>query len=299
MKIITPENWKDYELIDTGCYQKLERYGQNILIRPEPQAVWDKLLPEREWEKLYHAKFIHEKTEPSLKNSVTEKGKWICKKNTAEQWFIEYSYQSMQLRFRLGLTSFRHIGIFPEQAANWEYIYDTIKASGMEKPRVLNLFAYTGGASIAARAANADVVHVDSVKQVVYWAKENMTHSGLNNIRWVTEDAMKFVKREVSRRNKYHGIILDPPAYGRGPKGEKWLMEEHINEMMKLCFQLLESHNSFLIINLYSMGFSAMIPDNLITSIFGKTKEREFGEIYIPDKGGRSLPLGVFLRFRW
>jgi 23S rRNA (cytosine1962-C5)-methyltransferase len=298
MKIISPLNWKDYELIDTGGYQKLERFGKNILIRPEPQAIWDKSLPETEWEKLHHAKFITDKTSSEIKSGNIEKGKWILKKNTPEQWFINYSYKEMKIKMRLGLTAFRHIGIFPEQAENWDYIYDTIIKSGIKEPKVLNLFAYTGGASLAAKAAGADVVHVDSVKQVIYWARENMEASGLSDIRWVTEDAMKFVKREMNRGNKYHAIILDPPAYGRGPNGEKWLLEEHINEMIKLCFHLLDDKNCFFILNLYSMGFSAMIPNNLITSIFGKLNEKEYGELYIPGRNGNNLPLGVFLRFR-
>lgn len=298
MKLITPLHWKEYELIDSGGFQKLERFGKNILQRPEPQAIWDKSLPEFEWEKLQHAKFVIDKTTNNQQSGNIDKGKWLLKKNTPEQWMIDYSYKAMNIKFRLGLTAFRHIGIFPEQADNWDYIYDSILELGIKEPKVLNLFAYTGGASLAAKAAGADVVHVDSVKQVIYWAKENMLNSNLSNIRWVTEDAMKFVRREVNRGNKYNAIILDPPAYGRGPNGEKWLLEEHINEMIKLCHQLLEENNSFFILNLYSMGFSAMIPDNLISSIFGKLNEKEFGEIYFSDKQGNKLPLGVFLRFR-
>ncbi len=298
MKLISPTNWKEYELIDSGGYQKLERFGNNILIRPEPQAIWDKSLSEIEWEKIHHAKFITDKTNPENKSGNIEKGKWLIKKGTQEQWMINYTYKTMQIKFRLGLTAFRHIGIFPEQAVNWDYIYDTILSSETKTPKVLNLFAYTGGASLAAKAAGADIVHVDSVKQVIYWARENMDSSSLANIRWVIEDALKFVKREVNRRNKYNAIILDPPAYGRGPNGEKWLLEENINEMIKLCFQLLEEKNSFFILNLYSMGFSAMIPDNLISSVFGKLSEKEYGELYIPDSNGNNLPLGVFLRFR-
>jgi len=293
-----PKHWKEYELIDSGGFQKLERFGKNILIRPEPQAIWDKSLPDSEWEKMYHAKFIIDKTTTVNKLGSIEKGKWHLKKSTPEQWFIDYSYRAMHIKLRLGLTAFRHIGIFPEQAENWDFIYDTILESGIKEPKVLNLFAYTGGASLAAKAAGADVIHVDSVKQVVYWAKENMTASGFEDVHWVTEDAMKFVRREVNRKNKYNAIFLDPPAYGRGPKGEKWLLEEHINEMIKLCFQLLENNNSFFILNLYSMGFSAMIPDNIVTSVFGKLIEKEYGELYIPDRNGNNLPLGVFLRFR-
>jgi 23S rRNA (cytosine1962-C5)-methyltransferase len=162
---------------------------------------------------------------------------------------------------------------------------------------VLNLFAYTGAASLAARQAGADVTHVDAVRQVISWSRENMEASGLDNIRWVVEDAMKFVRREARRGNTYHGIILDPPAYGRGPDGEKWLLEEHLNELLKLCAELLEKEHYFLIINLYSLGFSALIVENLMLSHFGKRPNTEYGELYLPDSFGKRLPLGVFYRF--
>jgi 23S rRNA (cytosine1962-C5)-methyltransferase len=162
---------------------------------------------------------------------------------------------------------------------------------------VLNLFAYTGGASLAAKRAGADVVHVDSVKQVVSWARENMEASGLDNIRWIVDDALKFVKREVKRGNKYQGLILDPPAYGRGPDGEKWLLEENINELLKLCSQLLDKEQHFFILNLYSLGFSALIVDNLIEGNFGRMQHPEYGELYLADQFNKRLPLGVFYRF--
>jgi 23S rRNA (cytosine1962-C5)-methyltransferase len=162
----------------------------------------------------------------------------------------------------------------------------------------LNLFAYTGGASLAAKAAGADVVHVDSVKQVINWSSENQEASNLTGIRWVIEDALKYVRREVKRGKTYHGIILDPPAYGRGPEGEKWILEENINELMKLCSQLLESKNAFFVLNLYSMGFSSLIADNLIKTHFADVKNTELGELYLQDKSGKRLPLGVFLRFK-
>ena len=203
----------------------------------------------------------------------------------------------MNLRFRLGLTSFKHVGVFPEQAENWNFIYDTIKSIGANEPRVLNLFAYTGGASVAARSAGADVTHVDSVKQVITWSRENMEASGLDNIRWIVEDALKFCRREVKRGKKYNGIILDPPAYGRGPDGERWILEENIAEIMQLCSDLLLPNDSFLILNLYSMGFSAVIADNLVKDYFPDVNHCEFGELLVPDKSGKSLPLSVFARF--
>jgi 23S rRNA (cytosine1962-C5)-methyltransferase len=164
-------------------------------------------------------------------------------------------------------------------------------------PRVLNLFAYTGGASLAAKAAGADVVHVDSVRQVINWSAENQEASQLNGIRWVVEDAMKYIHREVKRGKTYHGIILDPPAYGRGPDGEKWVLEDGINELVKICSQLLEKESSFMVLNLYSMGFSALIAEGLIKTHFSDILNPEFGELYLPDRSGKKLPLGVFLRF--
>jgi 23S rRNA (cytosine1962-C5)-methyltransferase len=163
---------------------------------------------------------------------------------------------------------------------------------------VLNLFAYTGGASLAAKTTGADVVHVDSVKPVVGWARENMEASGLDNIRWVVEDVMKYVRREVKRGNLYNGIILDPPAYGRGPDGEKWVLEEDINELIQHCTALLSPEKSFLVLNLYSMGFSALVANNLIDSFFSNVAFREYGEFYFPDHSGKKLPLGTFLRIR-
>jgi 23S rRNA (cytosine1962-C5)-methyltransferase len=302
MKLLAPANWTDYELIDSGEFEKLERFGNYILTRPEPQAVWSRSLSTSEWEKLSHAFFRKEKNDP-------EKGKWSLKSSMPEQWYIGYQYKEMKIRMRLGLTGFKHVGIFPEQSENWDFIYDQIKLHQTnnttdqttnvvqtEKPRILNLFAYTGGASLAAIASGADVVHVDSVKPVLSWARENMEASGLNGIRWMLEDALKFVQREVRRGNTYHGIILDPPAYGRGPDGEKWVLEDSINEMMKLCSQLLLPEKSFLILNLYSIGFSALIAENLINSHFGKSGKLEIGELYVPDRYAKKLPLGVFAR---
>jgi len=293
-QLIQTSGWTDYELIDTGGYEKLERFGEFTIFRPEPQACWNKSLSEAEWEKLAHAKFV--KSTDKDKNS--EKGQWVFLKKMKEQWFVNYQYKQMKLRFRLGLTSFKHLGLFPEQADNWNYIFDAVSELNVPQPKVLNLFAYTGGASLAAKAAGADVVHVDSVKQVVNWSHENMEASGLDGIRWLVEDAMKYVKREVRRGNKYHGIILDPPAYGRGPEGEKWVLEEQINELMQHCSELLEPNKAFVVLNLYSMGFSALVANNLVNSFVPGIKQKEFGELYFTDRAGNNLPLGTFLRVK-
>lgn len=295
MQLLRPQHWKDYELIDSGDYEKLERFGKYIIRRPEPQAVWRKSLPEKEWEDAADATFKKEKGKTSQDGN--DKGVWVQKNGMPDQWFINYHYKEMKLRFRLGLTSFKHVGVFPEQSENWDFIYDTVRSLNVSEPKVLNLFAYTGGASIAAKSAGADVTHVDSVKQVITWSRENMDASDLHDIRWIVEDALKFCRREVKRGKKYNGIILDPPAYGRGPDGEKWILEENIAEIMSLCAQLLEESNSFLILNLYSMGFSAVIADNLIKDYFPDVKDRTYGELIVPEKSGKNLPLSIYIRF--
>lgn len=295
MQLLRPQHWKDYELIDSGDYEKLERFGKYIIRRPEPQALWRKSLPEKEWEDAADATFKKEKGKTSQDGN--DKGVWVQKNGMPDQWFINYQYKEMKLRFRLGLTSFKHVGVFPEQSENWDFIYDTVRSLNVSEPKVLNLFAYTGGASIAAKSAGADVTHVDSVKQVITWSRENMDASDLHDIRWIVEDALKFCRREVKRGKKYNGIILDPPAYGRGPDGEKWILEENIAEIMSLCAQLLEESNSFLILNLYSMGFSAVIADNLIKDYFPDVKDRTYGELIVPEKSGKNLPLSIYIRF--
>jgi len=298
MDFLTPDHWNDYELIDTGGLEKLERFGPYTLARPEPQAVWKKAMPETEWEKLAHASYRRQKGTDPAKSESSEKGEWVKFKKIPDQWSIGFQYKSMNLRFRLGLTSFGHIGVFPEQAVNWEFIYDQI--SGLSDKhqnfRVLNLFAYTGGASLAARAAGADVVHVDSSKPTLTWAKEIMEQSKLDGIHWVLEDALKFIRREVRRGNKYNAIILDPPAYGRGPEGEKWLLQNSIDEMMAHCREILETKDSFLIFSLYSMGFSAQIAENLVKTHFKTGVKTETSELYFPDRAQRNLPLGTMLR---
>lgn len=284
---LTPKDFPDYELIDCGNFQKLERFGKYITIRPEPQAVWDMSLPMAKWEKMAHVQFI-----PRSSSA----GDWKKLKAMPDQWQISYTIKSIQqtITFRLGLTSFKHVGVFPEQAVNWEFIAEKCANFGNKNPKFLNLFAYTGGASLAAKAAKADTTHLDSIKQVVSWANENMQLSQLDNIRWVVEDALKFAKREVKRGNKYNGIILDPPAYGHGTNGEKWKLEDNINEMMKNIMQLLDDDNYFMILNAYSLGFSSLILENLIAEKFKKNIET--GELFLSDNFEKKLPLGGFVR---
>ena len=293
-QLLTP-TFPDYELIDSGDFEKLERFGRYVTRRPEPQAIWHKSLDEKEWQRRADASFVRTSSSKS-----DERGEWHLKPQMPDRWQMEYNYKDMHLKMRLALTSFKHVGIFPEQAANWEFIYDNIKRQQQAgaQPKILNLFAYTGGATLAARAAGADVTHVDSVKQVVTWSRENMESSGLEGIRWIVEDALKFVRREVRRGNIYDGIILDPPAYGRGVNGEKWVLEENIGEMLECCAALLHKEHGFLVLNLYSMGLSALLSRTALRQAFGSTGEEQMGELYFADSFDKALPLGTFCRFR-
>ncbi len=287
--LLTPQHWKDYELIDCGDFEKLERFGNIVLIRPEPQAVWSRKLSVKQWEQLHHIKF---------KGRSATSGEWLKKnQHIPDRWHIEYKNQDVAIKLRLALTSFKHLGVFPEQAVNWDYISENIKRFKTPEPKVLNLFAYTGAASLVAQAAGADTTHVDSIKQVVTWASENQELSGLKYIRWVVEDALKFVKRELKRGKKYNGIILDPPAYGHGPNGEKWKLEDNINEMMHDVIRLLNPDEHFLILNTYSLGFSSVIIENLIKSVYPQVQNLETGELYLQATAGSKLPLGVFGKF--
>lgn len=285
MLLLNPEGWKDYELLDCGDFEKLERFGKYVTIRPEPQAVWPRVWSEADWKKKAHVKFIQ-------RSSAA--GDWQKLKEMPDSWKISYPLdEKNSITLKLALTGFKHTGVFPEQAVNWKYIYTHLRNMKTKQPRFLNLFAYTGAASLAARAAGADVYHVDSIKQVVNWANENMQLSSLDNIRWVVEDAVKFAQREVKRGNKYNGIILDPPSFGHGPKGEKWKLEDMIADLMSDIVKLLDEKEHFLILNTYSLGFSSLIVENMLKPV---NPALETGELFIPAQSGVKLPLGVFGR---
>jgi 23S rRNA (cytosine1962-C5)-methyltransferase len=291
---IYPAHFSEYELIDCGNFEKLERFGEYITIRPEPQAVWNKNLTKEDWKNKAHVKFV------PLSSS---NGKWEFLKKMPENWELEYKHQELNIKFNLALTKFKHVGIFPEQSVNWDFIFEKLQLikQQVEKPKVLNLFAYTGGSSLAACAGGAETYHVDSIKQVVSWANRNMESSNLKDIRWVVEDAVKFVKREVKRGKVYQGIILDPPAYGHGTDGEKWKLEDQINEMIADVLSLLDKEHHFFILNTYSLGFSSLIIENLMLDNLKKADlknvQPEFGELYIPSSTNQKLPLGVYCRF--
>jgi len=288
--------WKDYELIDSGAGEKLERFGSYVLARPEPKALWDKSLAEAEWRRLAHTTFT-----PGAgfgKAGKEDSGTWNRLKKMDDQWYIQYkNADGLALDLRLGLTSFKHVGVFPEQAPNWDYIYRQTRALAAKgrTPRVLNLFAYTGAASLAAKAAGADVTHLDSVRQVVTWARGNMEHSGMDGIRWIVEDAMKFAQREARRGNRYDGIILDPPAYGHGPDGEKWKLDECLFGMLRSVGEILAPKDSFMVLNLYSNGYSALLGETVVRQAMS-VGTVESGELALNDRFGKALPLSIVVR---
>ena len=269
--------------------------------------MWGKTLPEKEWSARQDTCF-----EPGAgfgKAGKEDSGTWRNGGRMPGQWEIAYKsaqFEKLAFRLRLGLTSFKHVGVFPEHAPNWEFIFkqtsDIIagrKERGDSTPaKVLNLFAYTGAASLAAKCAGADVTHLDSVRQVVTWARDNMERSGLANIRWVIEDALKFVKREARRGNKYQGIILDPPAYGHGPDGEKWKLDDLLFEMMKGVGEILDRDRAFMLLNLYSNGYSAVLADTIVREALSASVCRsiDYGELVLRDGFGKNLPLSVFSR---
>lgn len=290
-----PSGWKEYELIDSGHFEKLERFGDYTLIRPEPQAIWPSKLSEDDWRKVANAHF-HREQKDNFRFGEDTKGGWKKNGKMPDSWNLQYHHGDLTLNLRLALTSFGHVGIFPEQADNWDYIFETISAWNF-KPKVLNLFAYTGAASVVARMAGADVTHVDSSRPGLNWANQNMQLNHQNDIRWVHEDALKFVKREVRRGNKYHGIIMDPPPYGRGPDGEKWSLQEKLDELVQLSRQLIDSSHYFFILSMYAVGLSAQVGLNVVQSHF-KEIDAEFGEFLLKSKAENHLPMGTFLRFK-
>jgi len=283
MNIIS-KDWADYSCIATGDGEKLEKWGNITLRRPDPQIIWNKS-NNRVWnsyDALYH-------------RSNKGGGHWEFRKKIPEYWTINYKH----LKFKVSPTNFKHTGIFPEQAVNWDYVMDKIKNSDVEEFRVLNLFAYTGCATMAASSAGAiEVVHVDASKGMVDWAKENMRLSGLENnkIRFIVDDVIKFLEREKRRGRTYHGIIMDPPSYGRGPNGEVWKLEENLQELLLKSRDILDENYSFLLINSYTTGISPTSLNNILKLTFENSKV-ETGEIGLPVKENNLiLPCGIYGR---
>lgn len=276
------DNWKDYEVIDTSDGEKLERWGDYVLVRPDPQVIWNTEKKEQGWRK--HNGHYHRSNKGG--------GEWEFF-NMPDVWQIKYK----ELTFNLQPFKFKHTGLFPEQAVNWEWFGEKIRNAG-RPVKVLNLFAYTGGATLAAAAAGASVTHVDASKGMVTWAKENAQSSGLSDapIRWLVDDCVKFVEREIRRGNKYDGIIMDPPSYGRGPKGEIWKIEEKVYPFVELCTQIMSDNPLFFLINSYTTGLqpavlSYMLNTTVVSKFGGKVEAEEIG---LPvSSNGLVLPCGA------
>ncbi len=289
---LTTRPSKDYELLDSGREEKLERYGQFVLARPDPQALWEKNLEEGEWAKA-DGRFSRE-GKGNL--SAGRQGKWETKENLPKEWTLALG----DLTFIIKPTSFKHTGLFPEQEPNWEWVGESLRKSPVP-PKVLNLFGYTGAATLACARAGAEVTHVDASKTAVAWARENASLSGLAEapIRWMIEDVLVFVKREIKRGNRYDAIIMDPPAFGHGPKDELWKIEENLLELISLCGELLTENPLFVLINGYAAGYSSLaFAYNLepFAKKFGG--EVEYGDLTIKEsKGERLLPCGIFARW--
>lgn len=286
--MLTPQDWKDYELIDSGYGMKLERWGSNpsvVLARPDPQAFWPQKLTPEEWAK----------ADGTYTRGTGGKGSWEFKKELPESWIIQYK----NLSFKISPTSFKHTGLFPEQAVNWDWIME--RCLTRRGAKVLNLFGYTGGASVAAAAAGAEVTHVDAAEGMVDWTKENLTLSGLGDapVRLIVDDAMKFVQREKKRGNMYDAIIMDPPSFGRGAKGELWKLEKNLWPLVEQCAQILTPNPLFVLINSYTTGMSPIVLENLLTTVLdGKGGTFTHGEIGLKsEKTGVILPAGIFSRW--
>ena len=287
------DQWNDYEVIDCSKGEKLERWGDYLLVRPDPQVIWDTPKKEKGWRKMnghYH-------------RSSKGGGEWEFFQ-LPKEWTIQYSLPiNKKLTFHLKPFSFKHTGLFPEQAANWNW-YSQLIADAVSKGRqvkVLNLFAYTGGATLAAAAAGASVTHVDASKGMVTWAKENAISSGLKDapIRWLVDDCVKFVEREIRRGNHYDAIIMDPPSYGRGPKGEIWKIEESVYPLIQLCSQILTDNPLFFLINSYTTGLQPAVLSYMISTVLGTANGTvTASEIGLPvSSNGLVLPCGASGRY--
>lgn len=281
------KDWKDYKIIDMADGQKLEKWGNIILSRPDPQIIWKEKIHPEQWKK----------ADAIYSRSKTGGGSWKYNKKLPENWKIKYK----DLIFNIKPMGFKHTGLFPEQAVNWDWMIDKIKNAKREI-KVLNLFAYTGGATVACLHAGASVCHVDSSKGMVSWAKENVQSSGLadKKVRYIVDDVNKFVAREIRRGNKYDAIIMDPPSYGRGANGEVWQFENNIYDLVELCKQVLSDNPLFFLINSYTTGISSTVLSNILNLTIGKKYQGQVssGEVGLPmDNSELILPCGIYGRW--
>ncbi len=282
--------WKDYKILDMADGQKLERWGEVVLSRPDPQIIWKSKSFPSKWKEInaeYH-------------RSKTGGGAWEFKKKMPKQWQVKYK----KLIFNIKPMGFKHTGLFPEQAVNWDWMIEKIQKEKKNKKevKVLNLFAYTGGATVACLSAGASVCHVDSSKGMTTWAKENVISSGLQDrpVRFIIDDVVKFVNREIRRGNKYDAIIMDPPSYGRGAKGEVWQFENNIYDLVELCSNVLSDDPLFFLINSYTTGISSQVLKNILNMVISKKYRGEIdaGEIGLPMENSKLiLPCGIYGRW--
>jgi len=288
LHLIETPGFPDYALLDSGAGRKLERFGEVVVDRPEPQALWTPRLPRREWDKA-DAVFAGEDDE--------EKGRWRTMKPVPQSWPVKLSDVTMLCR----LASFRHLGLFPEQLPHWEWMLKRLREARDAPPRVLNLFAYTGAASLLAAGAGAQVTHLDASKKAIAWAKENQAASklGAAPIRWILEDAQKFVAREVRRGKTYDVILVDPPKFGRGPEGEVWDLFSGLTPLLKDCARLLAPSRASLVLTIYAIRASSLAFDQLCREVLSERGGRfESGELAIREQGGgRALPTSLFTRW--
>lgn len=282
----SPKNWTDYELLDHGNQRKLERFGEVITDRPEPAANWSKSLSETEWGK----------ADTIFNEQKNQRGSW---NNVLENWKISYPFADSEIHFKLSQGTFKHLGIFPEQANNWEFIGE--KCAELQKkgitPKFLNLFAYTGGASLAADLSGANVTHIDSVKSVVNWARENADLNNIDSIRWIVEDAPTFVEKEVRRGNTYHGVIMDPPIFGLGPKGGRWKLNRDLPKLLESAMKLLDPNQRFFILNTYSPQLPLSDLKKMLLNVSGFPNHFESTTLGLKSSSGKELPLGNLVRF--
>lgn len=286
MKIFSTKGWDDYQLLDSGKGERLEMFGKYRLTRPDPQAIWKKRLPESEWQKSDAIFFKKDKNE-----------QWVSKTSLPPFWPIVYK----NIKLHAKLSPFKHTGLFPEQHLNWDFIGENVRKC-QDQVNVLNLFAYTGGATLAAAEAGAHVTHVDASRPTIGWARENQSISNLGEkpIRWILDDVMKFVKREVKRGSIYHGIIMDPPVYGHGPGGERWDFAEHFPLLIEECVQLMRDNPLFFIVNAYAISSSSLMLENVLRDheIFQKGT-LEVGELALEEKESkRYLSTGMIARWQ-
>jgi 23S rRNA (cytosine1962-C5)-methyltransferase len=283
--LLETTGFDDYRLLDSGAGRKLERFGEMILVRPEEQAIWSPRLAEARWQ-----------AADAIFTGATEEegaGRWQRRPGLGDGWTCRHGALSFECRF----TSFRHVGVFPEQEAHWRDLGKRVAAAG-EPPAILNLFGYTGVASLVAAAAGARVTHVDASKKAIAWARDNQAMSGLEDrpIRWICDDAMKFAAREVRRGSLYQGILLDPPKYGRGPKNEVWRLFEDLPEMLRLCRDLLAPEGAFLVLTAYAIRASFLTLEELAREVLGAGDgaRLESGELVLKEEGGRRLSTSLF-----